>query len=123
MRHESELRYVRQLLVLSVHRLRSVREMTNFESKLSLKPVSVSGMINVRAVSTDDLRELADGIRKELDARQIALQSDCDHPEYVDIMYMRPGATYRGCKVYQAHRYYRGHFNPLTSRRRPTCAG
>ena len=58
-------------------------------------------MLEVRALTTEELRQIADRITKELERRQEELQRTCTHPEYVDIMYMRPGATYRGCKVCQ----------------------
>ena len=56
-------------------------------------------MLDVKALSTDELRQIADRISKELAQRQSELQQTCAHPEYVDIMYLRPGATYIGCKV------------------------
>ena len=58
-------------------------------------------MLGVRALTTEELRQIADHISRELERRQIELQETCAHPEYIDIMYMRPGATYRGCKVCQ----------------------
>ena len=58
-------------------------------------------MLNVRSLTTEELRQAADRITEELKRRQKELQQTCAHPEYVDIMYMRPGATYRGCKVCQ----------------------
>ena len=58
-------------------------------------------MLDVRALTTQELRQIAGRISEELKRRQIELQQTCTHPEYVDIMYMRPGATYRGCKVCQ----------------------
>ena len=57
--------------------------------------------MDVKVLTTEELRKLANRISKELERRQKELQQTCDHPEYVDIMYMRPGATYRGCKVCQ----------------------
>ena len=58
-------------------------------------------MLDVKALSTEELRQIAACIREELAQRQTELQRTCNHPEYVDIMYMRPGATYLGCKVCQ----------------------
>ena len=58
-------------------------------------------MLDVRSLTTEELWQTADRIKKELERRQKELQQTCAHPEYVDIMYMRPGATYRGCKVCQ----------------------
>ena len=58
-------------------------------------------MLDVRSLSTEELWQTADRIKKELERRQKELQQTCSHPEYVAIMYMRPGATYRGCKVCQ----------------------
>ena len=58
-------------------------------------------MLDVRSLTTEDLWQAADHIRKELARRQEELQQTCTHPEYEDIMYMRPGATYLGCKVCQ----------------------
>ena len=58
-------------------------------------------MVDVKALTTEELRQIAHRISKELKRRQAELQQTCAHPEYVDIMYMRPGATYKGCKVCQ----------------------
>ena len=58
-------------------------------------------MLDVNAFTTEELRQIANRIREELARRQTELQLTCVHPEYVDIMYMRPGATYLGCKVCQ----------------------
>ena len=58
-------------------------------------------MLDLRELTTEELRQIADRISKELERRQKELQQTCAHPEYVDIMYMRPGATYRGCRVCQ----------------------
>ncbi len=58
-------------------------------------------MLDVNALTTGELRQIAERIREELALRQAELQRTCDHPEYIAIMYMRPGATYLGCKVCQ----------------------
>ena len=58
-------------------------------------------MLDVKALTTEDLRRIAERIREELELRQTELQRTCAHPEYIAIMYMRPGATYLGCKVCQ----------------------
>ena len=58
-------------------------------------------MLDVKALTTEELRQIAERIREELALRQAELQRTCDHPEYIAIMYMRPGATYLGCKVCQ----------------------
>lgn len=56
-------------------------------------------MLDVKALTSEELRLIAERIREELARRRTELQRTCAHPEYVDIMYMRPGATYLGCKV------------------------
>ena len=56
-------------------------------------------MLDVKALTIKELRPIAERIREELALRQADLQRTCDHPEYVPIMYMRPGARYLGCKV------------------------
>ena len=58
-------------------------------------------MLDVKAFTTEELRQIAEHIREELSLRQAELQRTCDHPEFIAIMYMRPGATYKGCKVCQ----------------------
>ena len=58
-------------------------------------------MLDVKALTTEELRQIAKRTREELARRQTELQRTCAHPEYVDIMYMRPGATYLGCRVCQ----------------------
>ena len=58
-------------------------------------------MLDVRSLTTEELWQAANRITNELERRQKELQQTCAHPEYVDIMYMRPGATYRGCKICQ----------------------
>ncbi len=58
-------------------------------------------MLDVRSLSTEELWQTADRIKKELERRQKELKRTCAHPEYVAIMYMRPGATYSGCRVCQ----------------------
>ena len=55
-------------------------------------------MLDVKALTTEELRQIAERIREELARRQTELQRTCNHPEYVAIMYMRPGATYLGCR-------------------------
>ena len=57
--------------------------------------------MDVKVLTTEELQKLANRISEELGRRQKELQQTCDHPEYVDIMYMRPGAFYRGCSVCQ----------------------
>ena len=58
-------------------------------------------MLDVKALTTEELRQVAERIREELTLRQKELQRTCGHPEYIAIMYMRPGATYLGCRVCQ----------------------
>ena len=57
--------------------------------------------MNLQAMSTKKLAVLQKNIGHELELRKKKLQEECEHPEYVRIMYMRPGATYVGCKVCQ----------------------
>ena len=56
---------------------------------------------NLEELSMDELRELFNAIEKIFNKKKAELQKVCEHPEVVDIMYMRPGATYQGCKVCQ----------------------
>ena len=56
-------------------------------------------MLDVKALTTEELRLIAERITEELARRRTELQRTCAHPEYVDIMYMRPGARYLACKV------------------------
>ena len=59
---------------------------------------------NVKNVTTVELQEVYEIIKVELERRYYALQETCKHPEWVEIMYMRPGAFYTGCKVCQAYK-------------------
>ena len=58
-------------------------------------------MLDVRSLTTEEPWQTAVRINEELERRQKELQQTGAHPEYVDIMFMRSGATYRGCKVCQ----------------------
>ena len=58
-------------------------------------------MLDVSSLTTEELWRTSDRIARELERRQKELQQTCAHPDYIDIMYMRPGATYRGCKFCQ----------------------
>ena len=48
-------------------------------------------------------------VRKDVDAefvrRQVEKRKTCKHGVYVDIMYMRPGAFYKGCKYCQISKH------------------
>ena len=55
--------------------------------------------MNVTEMSSRELKNLHARITDELTRRQGALQKTCEHPEWSEIMYMRPGATYTGCVV------------------------
>ena len=57
--------------------------------------------MDVKALTTEDLRQIADSISGALERRQAELQQTCSHAECVDIMHVRPGATHIGCEVRQ----------------------
>ena len=56
---------------------------------------------NLEELSMDELRKLFAAAEKIFNEKKKALQEVCEHPEVVEIMYMRPGATYQGCKICQ----------------------
>ena len=64
--------------------------------------------LNLQEISTEDLKEIQSNIREELEKRQKQLREECEHPEYIRIMYMRPGATYLGCKICHKAQPYNG---------------
>ena len=55
-------------------------------------------MMDLTKLSIDELRELSEAITDEFYLRQEKLRETCTHEEYISIMYMRPGATYLGCR-------------------------
>ena len=57
--------------------------------------------MDLTKLSTEELQDLYKEIEIEFYERQAKLQEICEHPEYVDIMSMRPGAFYKGCVVCQ----------------------
>ena len=57
--------------------------------------------VNLEELSMDELRELFAAAEKIFNKKKKELQEVCEHPEIVEIMYMRPGATYQGCKKCQ----------------------
>ena len=55
-------------------------------------------MMDLTKLTMDELRELYAAIEDEFNLKQTKLQETCPHEEYILIMYMRPGATYEGCR-------------------------
>ena len=68
-----------------------------------MEEMKVSGEreMDIKKSTTEKLREMYKEIESELRERQKRLQETCEHPSWVDVMYMRPGAFYIGCSVCQ----------------------